>query len=636
MLRGMREASNNWIGKTVMATVMGVLIISFAIWGIADIFRGFGRSTLAKVGGTEIGIEQFRQVYTERLQQYGRQFGRPLTSEQARMLGVDRQILQQVVAEAALDENARRQGLGISDAAVAEAIRQDPNFRGLSGQFDPNRFAQIIRQSGYSEARYVSEQRKLLLRRQVAATLGAGLEAPAMMLDAYHRFENETRKIEYIYLTPAQAGDIPAPAPEALTKYFEDHKAQFRAPETRKVALLLVTPEAIGQSITVSDDDAKKAYGERIGRYTVPEKREVQQMVFPDEAAAKAAADKIAAGEDFVAVATARGLKASDIELGNVAKASIADSAVADAAFALDSGKVSAPVKGRFGYVLVKVTAITPGKTPSYDDLAVTLKKDLAAEQARKKIQDLHNQIEDDRAGGANSLDIGKKRNLPTISIDAIDRAGNGADGKPVTALPKGLNIVTQVFASDVGVENEALQLDGGYVWYDVMGVTPSRERTLDEVKAQVEARWRDEQIGIKLREKADALAKEAQGKPLAGIAAAQSLKVETRDGIKRRADKDSLPRTVVDETFRLSKDGVGAVPGKSSSEYYVIRMVESTVPAFDANAADAKSLATSLRSALADDLVGQYIGYVQNRIGTQINNDALAQVTGASGNSSN
>src|SRR6202048_4356188 len=133
MLRGMRKASSNWLGKIIMAVVMGVLIISFGVWGIADIFKGFGQSTLAKIGHTEISTEQFRQVYTDRLQQIGRQFGRPLTPDQARAFGLDRQVLQQMVAEAALDEDARRLGLGQSDEAVKKMIFDDPNFKTPAG-----------------------------------------------------------------------------------------------------------------------------------------------------------------------------------------------------------------------------------------------------------------------------------------------------------------------------------------------------------------------------------------------------------------------------------------------------------------------------------------------------------------------
>ena len=87
MLRGLRKASSNWLGKAVMAAVVGFLVISFAIWGIGDIFRGFGRSTVAKIGRTEITVEQFRTIYNDRLQQYSRQAGRPIGPEQARAAG---------------------------------------------------------------------------------------------------------------------------------------------------------------------------------------------------------------------------------------------------------------------------------------------------------------------------------------------------------------------------------------------------------------------------------------------------------------------------------------------------------------------------------------------------------------------
>jgi hypothetical protein len=91
MLRGIRKASANWLGRTVMGVVMGVLALSFAVWGVNDIFRGYGRSTLAKIGGVEIPIEQFRQLYNERVQQIGRQIGHPLPPEQAKAIGLDRQ-----------------------------------------------------------------------------------------------------------------------------------------------------------------------------------------------------------------------------------------------------------------------------------------------------------------------------------------------------------------------------------------------------------------------------------------------------------------------------------------------------------------------------------------------------------------
>src|ERR1044071_7578895 len=99
MLRGMRQASTNWLGRAVMAVLLLLLAISFGIFfNINDIFRGFGRSTVAKIGSTSITVEQFRQIYNDRLQQLGRQLGRPVTPEQARALRLEEQLANQLVA----------------------------------------------------------------------------------------------------------------------------------------------------------------------------------------------------------------------------------------------------------------------------------------------------------------------------------------------------------------------------------------------------------------------------------------------------------------------------------------------------------------------------------------------------------
>src|SRR4029434_3008773 len=299
MLRGIRKASSTWLGKIVMATVMGVLIVSFAVWGIADIFKGFGQSSLGKIRKTEISTEQVGQICTERLQQLGRSFGRPLTSEQARAFGLDRQVLQQTIAEAALDEEARRMGLAQSQEETMRLIYGDPNFKGLDGKFDPARFQATIRQFGYTEQRYLAEQRRLGLRRQIAGTVSAGVEPPKVLIDAMTRFQNEQRSIEYVKLDAAQAGTIDPPSPEALAAFFEDRKTQFRAPEYRKLSFVVISPEEIGKWTEVTDEDAKKVFEQNRDRLGTPEKREVQQMVFPNEAEAQAARARITSGMSF-------------------------------------------------------------------------------------------------------------------------------------------------------------------------------------------------------------------------------------------------------------------------------------------------------------------------------------------------
>src|SRR5262245_51631989 len=382
MLRGIRTASANWLGKAVMGVVMGLLIVSFAIWGIGDIFRGFGRSSLAKIGGTEIGIEQFRQIYHDRLQQIGRQIGRPISPDQARALGFDQQLLGQIVAETALDERARQLRLGLSDAEVARRITEDPTFRGVTGQFDRGRFEQIIRSAGYTEARYAAEQRKVSLRRQLAETVSGEVTPPKTMTDLVNRYEGEQRAIEYVALDRSKAGEIAAPTPEELARYFDERKTLFRAPEYRKIALIVLSTADALPWISVSDADAKERYEQQRSRYGTPERRQIEQIVFPNADEARAAADRLAGGSSFAALAAERGLKEADIDLGLMAKAEMVDRAVADAAFALKENEVSQPVQGRFGTAIVHVKKIEPERMRSYEEVAPELKRDIATERA--------------------------------------------------------------------------------------------------------------------------------------------------------------------------------------------------------------------------------------------------------------
>ena len=614
-----------------MAVIMGFLVISFAIWGIGDMFRGFGRNSVAKIGGTEISIEQFRQYYTDRLQQLGRQMGRPVTPDQARGLGLDRQILGQMVAENTLDEETRKLHLGLSDPEIARRITEDPNFKGLNGQFDRDRFQQIIRNAGYTETRFVDEQRRVLLRRQIAQSVSGELKVPAVAMQAINQYQNERRDIEFVALGAAQAGDVAAPSPEQLAAYFDERKVLFRAPEYRKLTLLSLAPSDLAKPEDVSDADAKAAYDKNKTAYGKPEKRELRQVVFPNDADAAAAREKITKGATFDDIAKERDLKTSDTDVGMVAKSDIIDPAVADAAFALAPGTVSQPIKGRFGTVLLLIGKTEPGEQKSFGEVSAQIKRELAEARARTALGELRDKVEDERAAGATLIETGKKFGLKALAIDAIDRSGRGPDGKPVAGVPTNPNVVNAAFASDVGVDTEALQLpNGGYLYYDVVGVTPARDRALDEVKEQVAARWRDDEVAKRLQAKADELlGKLKAGTALAQLAAENNLKVEAVKNLQRGQPAPNTPPKLVDAVFKTAKNAAATAEGNAASERYVFRVVEVTLPTFDPEAPQGKQLATTLQNSIADDLIGEYIARLEADYGVTINQAALNQVVG-------
>lgn len=629
MLRGIRKASENWIGRTIMGAVMMVLVASFGILGINDIFNGFGRSTLAKVGGVEIPVEQFRQTYQDRLQQISRDLGHPLPPEQAAALGLDRQVIGEMMAQSAIEQRAQQMRLGIPNSEIVRHITTDPNFQTVNGQFDSARFHSTLQNMGLTEQRFLADQRETIVRREIVDAVSGAVTPPKSWLDAINQFQNQQRSIDYIALGPVQAGDIAQPTPEQLKKYYDDHKFLFRAQEYRKIDAVAVTPAELAKWMEISDDDVRKAYDARLSTFTTPERRHVEQMLFPNLTEAQAAADKLKSGTAFAALASERGLKEQDIDLGEVTKSAIVDPAVADAAFSLKEGEISAPIQGQFGIAIVTVLKIQPEVTKSLAEVAAQWRNDIALERAKTQVQDIHDKIEDDRAGGSSVTEAAAKEKLPVLTVD-IDRTGRDHDGKPVVTLPHGSEVIGAAFASDVGVDNDPIDADGGFIWYDVAAITPAHDRSFDDVKADVEQHWRSDETASLLKTKAvDLLDKLKSGTALDALAASNGLKIETATDLKRGGTTPTISARMTDAVFHTAKDAYGVARGDDPTQWIVFHVTDIKTPSLDPNAADAKQNAVTVQHQVSDDLMSQYIIRVEDDLGTSVNSSALADAMG-------
>ena len=242
MLESLRASAQGWIGRTIMGVLMGLIILSFAIWGIGDIFRGFGANNLAQVGGTEIGADTFRNAYQGELQRQQRLERRSITNEEAHQYGLDRQVLSRLVGEAALDDQSRKLGLAFSDDLVRKAIVNDDNFKGMTGQFDHQMLDAFLRDEGLTEKLYIRQQRAIQTRREIIDSLTGGMQLPTSLLEAIHRYQAEARAVDYIVIPNAAAGALPAPSEEALKKSFRENQTLYGVPEYRGLVVLPVAP----------------------------------------------------------------------------------------------------------------------------------------------------------------------------------------------------------------------------------------------------------------------------------------------------------------------------------------------------------------------------------------------------------
>jgi len=395
-------------------------------------------------------------------------------------------------------------------------------------------------------------------------------------------------------------------------------------------------PSTLAKPDAVSDAEAKNYFDEHKVNYGSPEKRELRQIVFQKPEDAAAARERIAKGLSFTELAKERGLKDSDIDLGIVAKSAVIDPAVADAAFALKSGEVSQPVKGTFGTVLVEVGKIEPGIAKTYEAVAAQIKRELAESKAKADIGNLRDKLEDERASGSTLAEAAKKLGLDARAIEAIDRSGRGPDGKPIANLPKAPDVVAAAFASDVGVDNDPLQLaNGGYLWYEVTGITPSRDRAIDEVKDQVEARWRDDEIAKRLQAKADDIVgKLKSGTTLDQIATDTGLKGVTATELQRGKPGGFAPAKLVEAAFKTPKDTAASAAGDLETMRFVFRVTNVVEPTLDPIAS--KAIATALQNSYSDDLVSAYVTRLESDFGITLNQQALNQVFGGTSPATN
>ena len=602
MLDGLRKASQNWFGKTMLVLIMGFLTFSFVIWGIGDIFRGFGGTSLAKVGQTEISSEAFRSAYQIQLQRLQQQARRVVTAEQAKAMGLDSQVLGKLISDAALDERARTLGLAMSNADIVKSAASDPAFFGASGRFDPLVFQSILRDNGLTEKQFVADQRGVYLRREIADALAGGIVIPNVALEAVNRFRNETRSVDYFVLPAKAAGTIPAPSAADLQKFYDDRKLTWRAPDYRKLVVLAITPETLSDPKAVTEADARARYDKVKDRFGTPEARDIQQVLFNDEASAKAAADKIAGGATFESVVADNKLSIAD--LGLTKKADLFDKSIAEAAFALPLNKVSAPVKGQLGFLLIRVSKIEPAQIKPFEDVQAQVTSEVALERARTSIITLHDQIEDQRASGKPLADAAKVANLSVQVVDAVDANGRDKTNTQV-ALPEREALLKAAFASDIGVDNDVLaSRAGGYVWFEVAAIEPSRQRTLDEVKADVEAAWREDETAKKLSDAAINLAKQIEaGADMAALAKANGdLSVIHVSDVKRLGTTSVAP-PIVNAVFNVKVGAAGTAAGEGQTRA-VFKVLDSVVPVLDADSDVSKAVTGELRQQMTEDML--------------------------------
>jgi len=565
MLQQMRRLPK-WVGFIVFLP----LAASFVVWGIADIFRGSNDTSVASVGGTKIDSQIFSRDFTT-AKRNAAQRGKQLSPAKALALG--QQILQEEISGTALDNVAQGLDLTTTNDEVSSFIRTIPAFQGPDGSFSQLAFNQALERSNYTPQAFVVEIKRELTREQLVRAGASAAQLPLGYVSAIASYLNKRRAVQYMILPPDAAGPIPAPSDAVLDAYVKARPNVFSTPEYRQLTYATITLDDAEKQVQVSDAQVRQAYDLRKDTYIVPERRDIQRINFPDEASAKAARAKIDAGTKFEDIAAERKISNADLNLTGLAEADLGP-VQGPAAFALPVDGITQPVKYTFGWSLIRVTKITPGKTTTFEEAKPALQAELLKQLAASHLEDVINAYDDAHNSGADMAEAAKKVGMHVVRVATVDAHGLAQDGSKAD-VPAAADFLDQVFRSDVGNEGDPFRsADGNYYVVKVDGIIPQKLKPLDAVRAQALAGWTNDQRLQKLRAKAAEIAKDAgRTGDLAQFAGEYHAVLATSGALTRDQTTPALNADLITKIF--SVPGGQAVSGiATDGKSYIVARV--------------------------------------------------------------
>jgi peptidyl-prolyl cis-trans isomerase D len=609
---------------------MAALAMSFVVWGIADVFTGMNVQALATVGTTEISQDSFQRSYRNYLRGQSQQMGMEISPEMAQKMNLGNVALQELLSRTAMDNLIDKMGLTTSDAALSQNIRDTQVFKGPTGDFDHQRFLQVINQFGYNENDFLAEQRADMTRQQLTDALERGFSFPENYVKALYQFYTETRAVDYVVVAPDAVGKIEPPSDAALTAFVKANADKFSTPEYRQVEYASIAPADVAKPGDVSDTMIADYYKAHQADYNVPEKRDIEQLEFANEADAQAARESLDKGKSFEQLATDRKVKPSDLSLGTLTKDMLNDPGRAEAAFSLPAGQVSQPVKTALGgYVLLKVTKITPGASRSQDDAKEDIRKILALQVAAGKIADIINAFEDAHSGGADIAAAAKKAGMKYGKLDAIDKSGANPQGEQTYGQPADPEFFTTAFSTESGEDSDPFAAKSGVNYVlKVDGVTPPKLKSLDQVRTAALTAWTDEQRQQALaRKAADLAAKATTDKSLTTIAKDMKVPVQQSPLLTRGTNDTTFSADLVQKIFQAKPGEVVQASQATGANYIVARVTG--IAHTSATGSDFTAGRAQLSQSAASDIAVSFANNARLREGVKVNEQMLQAALG-------
>ncbi|MEQ8393465.1 MAG: SurA N-terminal domain-containing protein [Thalassospira sp.] len=623
MLAGIRTFSKSIFAKIIF----GVIALSFVIWGLNASMLNLGTSReVAEIGSQKLTPVELDRAFQRSVQNMRNVFGPNFNQQQAVQMGLLNNTVQSLVSQKVLREDAKNMGIGISDDKVRDTIFASDNFKdSTTGQFSRDRFLQSLYQAGYTEQEFIEGVRGDMMSQQIVGSLTGTASVPDLMAKQIVAYRNEQRSGSFFTLNDAEFENIALADDATLRKYHEDNAPQFTAPESRDVTLATLSAADLINTVTVTEEEIAESYKQREAEFQTPEKRSVEQILFAPgaEQSAHEAYKKLQEGADFMAVSKEAGMDESMVKLGEFTANDILPD-LSEATFALPEGGVSEPVETALGWHILRVPSITEGSTQTLEEVRDVIVDGLKQFKAEDAIYDLAANFDEELGAGTPIEEAARDVGAKTYKLSGIVR-GEGLAGETVDGADE---INAKIFELENGEESFLEETATGTRFVvRVENVTPSALRPFEDVREDVIALWTADERQKQMLAKAEELAGNINttGADINTLADQDNATVQTTGMTKRTGQGlgDDVNPSVAAALFTLENGKAKAV--QTGDSVIVVKLDD--IKAANIETADATPVTDELKSAIDEDILAQYLDYLNEEISVTVNNSVITEL---------
>jgi len=620
---------------------LGLVCVAFVLFYIPDFLRGSGADaassdTIAKVEGREITSGEFRRTYQAQLQAYRSAYGSNMSDQLLKQLGIDQQILNQMVDERAALAEADRVGISVSDEEVRQRIFAMPAFQ-ENGQFiGDSRYQQLLRMQRppLSPSEFEDNVRHGLAVEKLRASLTDWLSVPDTELEKEYRRRNDKVKLAVVSFTADNFRSQVSASDAEVASYFDAHKNDFKIPEKRKIRYLLIDVDALRGKVVVPAADVERAYNSNIEQYSTPEQVRASHILFKtdgkDDAAVKAKAEDVLkqakGGADFAELAKKYSEDESSAKNGGDLDYFGKGRMVPEfdqVAFTLQPGQISDLVKTQFGYHIIKVVDKKAASTKTLADVRSQITDQLAYERAQAQAADLAQKLQKEITKPADLDTVAKAQGL------TVQESGFFARDEPILGLGPSPEASGKAFEMNANEVTGPLRTSRGFAFETLVAKQDPYVPKLDEVKDRV----KDEVIKAKARELSQQKAVEIGAKlktasDFEKAAKAAGVDVKTTDLITRDSPIPDLgaAAAVEDAAFKLPVGGVSD-PIATDNGTAVIKVLEKQEVTPEQLSAARDKFRDDMLTDRRNRFFSAYMAKAKQKMKIDVNREALQRV---------